>query len=292
MWSKLPTIRRRSSLCWEKAFTLIELLVVIAIIAILAALLLPVLTRAKQQGQQIQCLSHKKQIQLAWHLYASDFQDVMVPNAPLTDMNDNLTWCPGSAEAWTFASVNTNVALLQNALLGPYLVKQVGVYKCPADVILSADMSGTHSADRLRSVSMNSQLGWVYMATPQHAEDNYATGYRCYIKTTDITLPPPTAVFVFADETMYTLDDGYMQMPPAGIPCFPNAPAWYHCNSGSFSFADGHAEAHAWKGGILKLPYQFGLTGEGGDNNTTARDPDYLWLSQHIAYNSNSPSMW
>jgi prepilin-type N-terminal cleavage/methylation domain-containing protein/prepilin-type processing-associated H-X9-DG protein len=100
-----------------RGFTLIELLVVIAIIAILAAILFPVFAKAREKARSASCQSNLKQLALASHMYAEDYDG----------------WIPG----WNFGS-NCNApgsGAWWKHVIYPY-VKNSQVYICPSKVVV------------------------------------------------------------------------------------------------------------------------------------------------------------
>jgi prepilin-type N-terminal cleavage/methylation domain-containing protein/prepilin-type processing-associated H-X9-DG protein len=108
------------------AFTLIELLVVIAIIAILMAILMPSLSRAREQGKRVVCLNNLRQLMTAWILYADDNGDKIV----LASTNLDRAWVrhPGDGA--------TEVARLQGIRSGMlyHYCPDIGLYKCPTGI--------------------------------------------------------------------------------------------------------------------------------------------------------------
>ncbi len=258
----------------KSAFTLVELLVAIGMLCLLASFMLPALARAKIKSPATGCLSNLRQMQLGWSMYKDDNNDLLLPNAPVGTGSGN-NWCPSTSENWTTSSANINAAAYASTLLWPYVANDISVYRCPGDVKPSSN------GIRVRTYAMNGQMG-----APSSLSSYDAPALQ-YTKGTDLTCPKPASAFIFCDESMYTLNDGYFQVETHNG-TLPEVPAAYHGGACGVGFADGHAESHNWQTtSFTGIPYSFGATGSfppvfGGKNNV-----DWLYFSRHTACKSN-----
>ncbi|HEV2394996.1 MAG TPA: prepilin-type N-terminal cleavage/methylation domain-containing protein [Verrucomicrobiae bacterium] len=274
-----PREKRRDSListgsrCWG-AFTLIELLVVIAIIAILAAMLLPVLTRAKEESKTVACLNNLKQLQVCFHLYVVDNQDHLPPNNSIMSIDSGsapgtgagsiargISWCPDHART------DTNTVDLENGVLFPYNTS-VSLYHCPAD-LSKVVTPGGQELPRLRNRSYN-----MSQSANGYGEYLIPLGYGIipsWEKLTSIIRPTPSRLFIFIDEHPDTLLDSQFGNP-VGMPFFPiqwwDTPADRHNQGACLSFADGHVEH--WRWNVPKIVSYLGQT------PSPEEMPDYL----------------
>jgi len=116
----------------KKAFTLIELLVVIAIIAILAALLMPALSRAREEAQKTKCKSNVHNVGIAFQLFLND-HDQLYPGWVDDDIKSELTgnsyWTSTAPEKARYAGPTNGGPYYQ--LMTQTYAEDIDLFDCP-----------------------------------------------------------------------------------------------------------------------------------------------------------------
>jgi len=223
-------------------FTLLELLVAIAVIGILAGLLLPALAASKAKARGMFCQNNNKQLVTGWLMYADDHSQYLPYNLGGAAARTNLNWAAGVLD-WELTPDNTNFADLTEATLGSYVVQAAGIYRCPSDSVVSSLQGAAGWGNRVRSYSMNASMGDAGEISISGVNSNNP-GYVQFFRLT--TVPVPSRIFVFLDEHPDSITDGYF-VNRSYYPEWIRLPASWHNGGATFSFADGHAESHAWR---------------------------------------------
>jgi len=243
----------------------------------------------------------------ATFMYASDFNDLLVPNIDDGGAPAGYAWVKGNVSggmppSMSGAGISSDAGdpdILKDpktCLLQPYTGSATALYKCPADPRF-AKYTGSDPGQRgsvipvVRSCSLNQGVGTqtashVYQGPPTVPVDGpwldgahgHRSGqpYATFGKTTSFTVIGPSDVWTYVDDDPWTINDAAMAVI-ASEPQFVDYCSPMHNNACGFAFADGHSEVHAWKSNLF--------VHNGVPSRTTAQPGaqynDWFWWASH-----------
>lgn len=235
----------------QSGFTLIELLVVISIIAMLMSILLPGLSRAREAGKCVVCLSSIRQLTLAWDFYATDNEDRLCsPDTYWNDTPASNYWVADGPAVPSNYTGGTETAI-EDGVLWPHTQQTLKLYKC------NSDRSGL-----LRSYSISNVMGG-------YARD----GITAYQTSSEIHRPSEKMVFTDSASRLQWIADSFWPVDVS-----TSATRWRilnehnitarHSDGCNMSFADFHCEHWRWRDArTIKLAYWEIRPDEASDNN-------------------------
>ena len=199
----------------HKGFTLIELLVVISIIALLVSILMPALSKAREQAKVTVCLFNLRNLGTAWCMYADDNDGNMVWGVDW----GNPGWV---GPAPIDPTIEEQLDSIRNGALFVYL-ETVDVYHCPG-----AKKNEWRTYSTVHAMNGNPAIP----GTEKQMHKNLSTIRR------------PSEQMVFLDD--------YYQDHDACWAVFYDRPSWWnpipmrHTNGTTLAFADGHSKRWDW----------------------------------------------
>ena len=111
----------------QKAFTLIEVLVVVSIIALLVSILIPTLSKARNQVKRVSCASQLHQVGIAMLSYLHDSRDHMPWASDMPSIG------PGPLDPVKPDGTPQDPIYFSD-VLKPHLKNQISALNCPGDL--------------------------------------------------------------------------------------------------------------------------------------------------------------